>query len=240
MTRLNRDQMFERILKSVAENRPFSLIRMGDGENVVLSGEIFKFYEWSYPGENRCIQGSYEYLRSGMVEAVKNCDLAGIFLGDTWTYDALAKAGAINPEFQAYAFCNLFMAGFKPFVDNIMRNKKLLLIGSSMGEYNDLLKSKIPEARTIAIYKDMVIRSKVHCDELYQKIDACLGDFEVALVSMGVWALPICDYLKKKGKIAIDYGHAASHQLIGEYEINLQYDDMDDYFKNSKCPICWK
>ena len=42
------------------------------------------------------------------------------------------------------------------------------------------------------------------------------------------------------GKVGVDYGHAADHQNIGEYMINTEYDNIDDYYKNNKCPQCLK
>ncbi len=242
MKRVNLEDIITDIINACNEKKPFSMIRLGDGEIEVLKGTMIGQALWVHPANNHCQKNSAQFLVDRTRQAVKNADCLGIFAGDKWTYDAMKKAGCEandRPEF--YAFGNIHLVTRKNFVDEVLKKRRLALVGNSMERWDkEILKQKIPNAQSIVSLGKNLIYTKEDYDNIVRFLKDNKDKYDVALISMGVWAEALVDEVKKLGKVGIDFGHAADHQIIGEYEINLKYDSIDDYYKNSKCPIALK
>lgn len=242
MKRVNLEDVITGIITACNEKKPFSVVRIGDGEINVLKGKIVGMAVWVHPGNNHCVKASAEFLVERTRRAVRNADCLGIFSGDKWTYEAM-KIGNCEPKDRPefYAFGNLHLVTRKNFVDEILRKKKLVLIGDSMQRYyNEVLKQKLPDVQAIVYTGKNLIYNKEDYNNIVNFLKENKDNFDVALISMGVWAEALVDEVKEMGKVGIDFGHAADHQLVGEYEINLKYDSINDYYKNSKCPVALK
>lgn len=239
--RIDLEEVIDKIADALSSKKPYSVMRIGDGEIDVINGKVLGFTLWCHPGNNHVRQESAPFLVEQTRKAVAESDVIGIFEGDYWTYDAL-KAGNCDiegkPEF--FAFGNLHLCTRKKFVDTVFRNSRVALVGLSMPQYNNLVKSKIPDAKTIVYGGNCMIYTKLEYDGIINFLRSNIDNYDVALVSLGVWAEAVVGEVKRLGKAGIDFGHAADHQLIGEYPLNLEYDNLDDYYKNSKCPQCLK
>jgi len=239
--RVDLEEVIDKVADAIINKKPYSVIRLGDGEIDVVNGKVLGFPLWCHPGNNHCRQSAAPFLVEQTRRAVKESDMIGIFEGDYWTYDAL-KAGDCDiegkPEF--YAFGNLHLCTRKKFVDSVFRNSRVALVGLSMPKYNELVKSKIPNAKTIVYGGDCMIYTKQEYDGIVNFLRINVDNYDVVLVSLGVWSESVVAEAKRLGAVAIDFGHAADHQLIGEYPLNLQYNDIEEYYKNSKCPQCLK
>ena len=240
--RISLEQAIDSVINVVENKVPFSLIRIGDGEIDVLSGKPCNYDLWVYPGNNHCRRDSTSFLVEKTRDATKSADILGIFEGDIWTYEILKKIGcSYEDKPEVYAFGNLHLVTRKNFVDEILRKRSLLLVGNSMKRWgNEILKLKIPESKFIVYEGTTLIYTKEDFNSVIDFIKENLDSFEIALISMGVWAGSIIAEIKKMGKIGIDFGHAPDHMLIGEYEINTQYESIDEYYSHSKCPTCLK
>ncbi len=237
--RINFEESIDMIIGFIKNNQAASVVRLGDGEIDAVNGKPAQFNLWNYPGQNKCENKSAKFLKESIKEAIVTADMTGIFLNDCWTFAAINGANIPIPKNIFYAFSNLHWVSRKRFVDEILRKKKLLLIGSIMNQWSKILKEKVPEAQITVFGGNSLIQNEAQCTAITEYAQSN-KNYDVALVSMGVWAGPICSAIKKAGKIGIDYGHAASHQNIGEYSINNQWANIDDYYKANKCPMCMK
>ncbi|TLM98356.1 hypothetical protein FDZ73_23615, partial [bacterium] len=125
-------QIVDRISDALINDKPFSLVRIGDGENIVLAQETALSLEWI--GINVGWSHSTGYCgiklpnlpyRDRMAEAVKNADIVGVFAGDDLTQRAFS-ALQIQPKVICQAFENVRMPMHKPFVE-LIRNYPPLL-----------------------------------------------------------------------------------------------------------------
>lgn len=77
------EEVVDRALSAIADSAPFSLIRLGDGEAVVLSvGENLWLQDLAYLhghwGAERVSLGSIELVRNDLIEAVAGADIVGV------------------------------------------------------------------------------------------------------------------------------------------------------------------
>lgn len=204
----------QRIAAALAENKPFSLARIGDGENIVLAQETVYSLDWI--SKNVGWSHSPNYcgavlpnlaLRDRMAAALKEADIIGVFGGDTLTEKTFAALG-IQPKAINYAFDNLYMPMYKPFVD-LIRAYPPLLVGRPAERFAALLYDKL------GVKVPGVVMNINSADD----IDACLEEMvriphQWSLVSAGVNADVIAPEMAARyGKVSIDFGHAPDNVM---------------------------
>ena len=207
----------EKIRYSLFSGRPFSLIRLGDGELMVLAQESVYSLDWIE--KNVPWGGSNAYcgvrlpnleLRDRMIESITKADMVGVFADDDFTNQVL-KALGIRPRSICYAFENVFLPMFKPFVD-LIRRYPPLLVGRPAEQFARYLYEKL----------GVVVPGTVSIDG-YEEIDSCIEAMarighEWSLVSAGVNATVICTTMAEQwGKVAIDFGHAPDCAMSPDY-----------------------
>ncbi|MEW6242382.1 MAG: GT-D fold domain-containing glycosyltransferase [Chloroflexota bacterium] len=208
----------ERIASALAKREPFSLVRIGDGENIVLAQEVVFSLEWIRHNAGWSHSPHYcgaalpnPVLRDRMAKALKEADIVGVFARDSLTEQVFEALG-IRPKAICYAFENLYMPMYKPFVD-LIRAYPPLLVGRPAERFAaflyDQLGVKVPGAL-------MNINSS-------DDIDTCLEEMarvphQWSLVSAGVSADVIAPAMATKhGKVSIDFGHAPDNVMSPDF-----------------------
>ena len=226
--RIDLPELITRLVDIANANKPFYMLRLGDCTVRILRGDPLKMTDpFAHPGGNFCDKESAEYLVNGMREAIDNVDMCGIFKNDADIFMGIESSGVKIPLVRFHAFNNLLFACDKRFVDAILRTKKLLIINNRAAQYKKILDETLPESNSIVFPGDAALKNKSDCEKVLEFVRT--ADYEVAIVSMGMWADKILHEVKKAGKIGIDYGHALDHHIIGQYPINAEYDNMADY-----------
>jgi hypothetical protein len=205
------------IADALVGHRPYSLVRIGDGENIVMAQEKVLSLEWI--GTNVGWSHSTGYcgaalpnleLRDRMVKAVKQADMVGVFACDDLT-QRIFSAFDIKPRSIFYAFDNLYMPMYKPFVD-LIRKYPPLLVGNPAGRFAAYLHEKLG----ITVPGTVAING-------YNELDTCIRQMAAiphqwSLVSAGVNALVIADTMASEyGKVSIDFGHAPDNVMAPDY-----------------------
>ena len=138
--------------------------------------------------------------------AVRNADLIGVFTGQE-VPQAIFSAYKIVADNIFYAFMNVGLPMYKPFVDLIKKHPPLL-VGMPAERFSRLLKSELG-----------INAPWLNAIQSYEDVDSCIKKMvkiphRWSLISAGVNTLIIADYMARKhGKVAVDFGHAADMVL---------------------------
>ncbi len=207
----------ENISNSLFSGKPFSLIRLGDGELTVLAQELVYSLDWIE--KNVPWAGSNYYcgvtlpnleLRDRMIESIAKADMVGVFADDDFTRRVFKVLG-IQPRSICYAFENIYLPMFKPFVD-LIRRYPPLLVGRPAEQFARFLYEKL----------GVVVPGTVSING-YEELDSCIEAMarighEWSLVSAGCNATVICTTMAEQwGKVAIDFGHAPDCAMSLDY-----------------------
>ena len=210
------DTITGRLRESIEQSKPFSLVRLGDGELVILSQlykpekDIQRQYGWTnslgYCGANVPSMG----LCNRMVEGIKNASVVGIFGNDPFNTEVF-QAMNYYPQQICYAFHNLYLPMEKGFVD-ILREFPPLMIGRNASKYATLLKNEL----NIDIPACIGIENYTEIDSVIEQAMNIQDKWKWAFVCAGVPAVAIASELSyKHGKTALDMGHALDNIVAG-------------------------
>ncbi|MGE5599150.1 MAG: GT-D fold domain-containing glycosyltransferase [Bacteroidota bacterium] len=207
------EEIVARIETSLEERKPFSLVRVGDAENIVLAQEavfslgwIAEHVGWSHSPHYTGVVLPNLAIRDRMVEALKQADLVGVFVDDELTREIFAAHG-IQPKAICYAFQNLYMPMYKPFVD-LLRRVPPLLVGRPAERFAAFLREKI----------GVVVPGTVGIDSSAD-LDDCLAQMariphRWSLVSAGSNVVIIAAAMARDwGRVSIDFGHAPDNAM---------------------------
>ena len=212
----------DNIIEAVETQQPFSVIRIGDGELMVLQQGLIHPIE--YLVKNVPWASGYGYcgtilpnieLRTRMIDAIKYADLVGVFDGDPPMMDVfkvIEERYGVTPKNIFYAFDNLFLPMNKDFV-KLMVKYPPLLVGNSAKRFAEYIKNEL----------GIVVPGTLECPDC-RHIDAtieAMGKIEHrwSLVSAGVCAKVICPEMARRyGKVAFDFGHAPDNVMAPDYK----------------------
>ncbi|RDW16415.1 hypothetical protein CWR48_17395 [Oceanobacillus arenosus] len=218
------DQVLEKLINSIEERNPFSLVRVGDGENIVLAQDSVMTINsvlnerWAQrANQDRRLKGvtlPNLTLRDQMVDAIKAADIVGIpfYNNDPiLTEDRLKRELTdqvfnhfqIDPQSVCHTFVNRVFAQKKTFW-KALRNKKIMIIGQWSEQAAHLLKEK-PYKLNICMKIPFS-----HYDEMAQTLETIKlnkENFDIALISCGVNSVILAQKVAEvTGKIGIDFG----------------------------------
>ena len=215
---ISNQKIVEIIRTALINNQALSLVRIGDGENIVLAQEHVKSLSWiqkNVPWKDRVRYCGVTLpnleARDRCIEAVKNADLVGVFAGDKLT-EKIFSFYQIKPKQIFYAFNNVYLPMYKPFVQ-LMIDYPPLLVGKPAERFAAHLQQKLG----IEVPWLAGVRS-------YEEVDRCIEQMaktphQWSLISAGVNSLIIADRMRTVyGKIAIDFGHAPDNVLAPKYK----------------------
>lgn len=195
----------------------FSLVRVGDGENVVMaqglvySEEAIKNIPWTANVDYTGIVLPNYSARDMLLEGVKNASVVGV-LHQTGAFEwrhlteRVFSAYDVIPHQLCYAGINLYMPNHPDIID-LIKNHRILLIGKAAPAFGEMMYSRF---NTVAagsiIINDFFEISRV----LRQAVDF---NYEMALIAAGSNAVILAPLLAQLGKVAIDFGSAMNIQL---------------------------
>lgn len=199
----------EEIIDAIENKKPYSWVRIGDGELVFLQQEYIytiqqlkKRVGWSNSTDYCGAKIPNLNLRNRMIESANGSNLVGVFKGDPPMLEAFKKAN-IKPKSICYAFDNVFLPMNARFVNRVLVKNRLLLVGMKSGYY----KQKFQEILNANVVGTVTIKDYAEINSCMDKM--CQFDYDVALISAGVNANIICYEMSKKfNRIFLDMGHA--------------------------------
>lgn len=200
------------------ERLPYSLVRIGDGENVVLSQLLEEGppeLEWVKTGDHRYCGIVMPNIQaaSEMVESIRNADVVGVLYQDecvVWRpiTQRVFKTIQLQPKQVMYAFDNHALAETPDFF-RLLKRANVFLLGRHAERLATLFESfkvKVAGTAVVDCYDDVPWVMRLLAN----------SEFDVCLASCGVNAVMISDKVKRLlGKIGIDFGSAADKLLDG-------------------------
>lgn len=234
---LSTDQVLGLIGNALNSRTPFSLIRVGDGENLCMSqASVLKHEEIM---QERWAQLTIETrskgvrlpdigLRDALIRAVKSADLVGIHpWNDKFisTYDRLKRPLAERVfkyhRIQPKLTCNASVTRVFPqnrMFWNMLTGRRVLLISQWATRLRPILTAKP--------YSLSVVDALPF--DFYNKIPLVMagarklrGQFDIALVSCGVSAVILAvDLATELGCVAIDFGKASQFMVEKKAGLN--------------------
>ena len=204
--------------------QPFSLVRIGDGENFILAqesihttGELIDMY--NVVADNRYSGIALPNLeaRDRLLDAVRRATVVG-FLHQTGCYcwypmtEKIFDHYGINPARTCYAFINIQLVAIPLFYD-IFRNARVLLVGKPMARLAAVLKNRYGFTNLAGFLN---LRHYWDTDIVLQQMSNI--DYQVALIAAGANAKIIAVAAMNTGKIGLDLGHAIDNILIHDGE----------------------
>lgn len=219
---LTSEQVLVLIKEALDKNEPFSLVRVGDGENVILAQDTVKPLKevlemrWAKQANwgQKGIKLPNLAFRDRMAAAINQADIVGI---PYWENDpiiapqtikrplteAVFKHLNINPKRICHTFVNRTYRNDTNFWETV-RGKRILLISRWGEAVKPILEEKPYEATIASIYN---FSSVEQIDDVLAFIHARKNEFDIALVSCGVNAVVLCPAIAEStGKVALDFG----------------------------------
>ncbi|MFC7394400.1 GT-D fold domain-containing glycosyltransferase [Scopulibacillus cellulosilyticus] len=228
------DQVLEKLIKAIEESKPLSLVRIGDGENIVLAQDSVMTVEnvlkekWAQKAnQDRKLKGvtlPNLTLRDQMVDAIKAADIVGIpfYKNDPILTENRLKRELtdqvfsyfqINPQMVCHTFVNRVFAQKKQFWKEL-RSKKIMLIGQWSEQASQLLREK-PYKMNICI--NLPFDHNYQMDHTLETIRINKDNFDIALISCGVNSVVIAQKVAEMtGKIGIDFGKSLMFMVQGK------------------------
>jgi hypothetical protein len=206
--------LVNRIVDSVNNKTPFSLVRIGDGEEAVLSQDLVLSHEWLrhnigwYSSKSYCgIAMPDHETRDRVIQSIKDANVVGLFAHDEFV-DRIFSAIDYKPQLHCHAFANVFLCFEKEFV-NLIRNNPPLLVGMKAQLFADFLKREL-DIDVAGIYTDITCPQ-----DIPKAIEYMVNTpHDWSLVSAGVNACIIAPIMANQyGKVCIDYGQGADTLL---------------------------
>jgi hypothetical protein len=228
---LELEDVIQKIGHALETNSPFSLVRIGDGENLVLAqNSVMSIQEvlkepWAIKANNgqKGVHLPNLSLRDLMVKSINQADVVGILPYNDTTIlapghlkrdltDKIFAKYNINPNYTCHACINRQIAR-RPEFWSLLKGKRILLIYQSVNELKGILQSEpyhleIPLIVPFSNYNQMtatlsfIIRNK--------------NNFDIALICCGVNAVVLAQKVAElAGKVGIDFGKASNILIKG-------------------------
>ena len=232
---LTRDEVLERIHHAIVNRHPLSLVRIGNGENIILaqysilSEETFMKTGTArkWPKHGAGVNLPDIQIRDDVLACLKKVDLVGIL-----PYDD--KRIKTNPRYKRklteqifsyyqldpkYVFDALLFRDLPsdPNFWKLMTEKKIIVI-SKWGRKFKKHTVELAQQLGIEIVAVYPIHNFYEVEEVLKQIENT--DFDIALISAGVGAIVLSQQIAEQyGKVAIDMGHGLTEIAKGKLEL---------------------
>jgi len=222
VTNLKWKQVVSRIKHALDNHQPFSMVRIGDGENIVLAQKSV----WDIktvlrePWAKKANRGEKGVrlpnlkVRNQMIRSIKKANIVGILPpGDNRTYapkrlkrpltNKIFRFYKLRPRYTCDAVVNRFLAGREEFW-GVLRGKRVLIITEQAVKLKQAL-AKDPYRMDIA--GTIVFSDYKQMNKALKRVNAMKDKFDVALISCGVNSVVLAPEIARlTGKVAIDFG----------------------------------
>lgn len=219
-------EVIEEVERAIQERKPFSLVRVGDGENIVLAQrhvmpleEVIKtrWGKLSRTTKDKGIRLPHEKARDRLIQSLRRADVVGIphyndgeirapqkFLRPLT--DRCFRMYAIAPKKVCHTFVNRHMVGEKSFWE-MLSGRKVAVISRWASAFAKLVKTEYADCRI----NFTALLPFSHYEEIKETVKEMKGvSCDLVLVSAGINALILCDKLaREQGRVALDFGKAA-------------------------------
>ncbi|MDQ8735763.1 GT-D fold domain-containing glycosyltransferase [Paenibacillus sp. LHD-38] len=222
MTNLKWKQVLRSIKNALDNHQPFSMVRIGDGENIVMAQKSVWSIKtvlrelWAKKA-NRGKKGvrlPNLKLRNEMVRSIKKANIVGILIpGDKRTVahprvkrpltNKIFRYYKLKPRYTCDAVVNRFLAGRKEFWD-VLRGRRVLIITREAERLKKILQ-KDPYGMDIA--GTIIFSDYTQMNRTLTQVEAMKYQFDIALISCGVNSVVLAPAIARlTGKVAIDFG----------------------------------
>jgi hypothetical protein len=221
---LTKEIIVERVRGALEHKAPFFLVRIGDGENFVLSQDsVYTMQQtlsqlWvKIANEGRKgVRIPNIEIRDRMIESIKEADIVGILAQNDKTIrahpnhkrpltDKIFNHFGLAPKEVCNAVVNRELIYHKPFWEMLSeQGSRIVLISRWAGGTKQRLirppyNLNIPFTLPFERYEMM--------DETLAKVESRSDEFDIALISCGVNAVVLAhEITKRTGKVAVDFG----------------------------------
>ncbi|WP_413376335.1 GT-D fold domain-containing glycosyltransferase [Paenibacillus taichungensis] len=228
---LEMDGVLDQLEAAVRDKRPFSLVRVGDGENIVMSQETVWSTEqvlqerWAIKANlgQKGLRLPNLQLRDEVAASLQRADIVGVLPhGDSTIKapehlkrqltDTVFAHFGIAPALTCHACVNRELAQVPRFW-NMLAGKRILLVTREIEQLRAML---VQEPYHLNITAALPFDGWDQMQETLQWIQTNQDTFDVALFSCGVNAVVLAERTAAlAGKVAIDFGKANNIILKG-------------------------
>ncbi|WP_427050888.1 GT-D fold domain-containing glycosyltransferase [Paenibacillus sp. TC-CSREp1] len=228
---LEMQEVLDQLETALSEQRPFSLVRVGDGENIVMSQESVWPMEqvlqerWAIKANlgQKGLRLPNLKMRDEVAASLKRATIVGVLpRGDSTIKapdylkrpltDMIFAHYGIAPKLTCHACVNRELVQVPRFWQ-MLAGKRVLLVTRELDELQAAL---VKEPYHLNIVSALPFDNYDQLDETLQWIQMHQDDFDVALFSCGVNAVILAERTAAlAGKVAIDFGKANNMILKG-------------------------
>lgn len=220
------EDVLQLIEKALNKKKPFSLVRIGDGENLVMSQNTVMNIQdvlrqpWAYNGQNG-VKLPNESLRDLMIEPIRKASVIGVLPYNDTTIDApshlkrdltdkIFSYYKIKPKYTCHACLNRQLVS-EPEFWKILKGKRILIVYQFADQLKNILESK---PYNLNISMTIPFSHFNQMTDTLEKIEANKDEFDIALISCSVTAVILAHKIAElTGKVGLDFGKA-SEMLI--------------------------
>ncbi|WP_145412087.1 GT-D fold domain-containing glycosyltransferase [Paenibacillus xylanexedens] len=230
-TYLEMQDVLDQLEIALREQRPFSLVRVGDGENIVMSQESVWPMEqvlqerWAIKANlgQKGLRLPNLKMRDEVAASLKRASIVGVLpRGDSTIKapdylkrpltDMIFAHYGIAPALTCHACVNRELVQVPRFWQ-MLAGKRVLLVTR---ELHELQAALVKEPYHLDIVSTLAFDNYDQMDETLHWIQTHQDDFDVALFSCGVNAVILAERTAAlAGKVAIDFGKANNMILKG-------------------------
>jgi ABC-type long-chain fatty acid transport system, fused permease and ATPase components len=230
---ISRDEVIARIKAALANKQPFSFVRIGDGENFVLSQDSVYTMEKTLSQQwvkianqgRKGIRLPNLEARDQLVEAIREADIVGVLAQNDNVIRAhpshkreltnrIFDHFQLRPEVLCNAIVNRDLINYRPFWDTFQGSRLALISRWAGGMKQRLIRPpyNLNVAFTLPFERNSMMAQTL--EVLEQRQD----EYDAALISCGVNAVILAHMVKKRfGKVGIDFGIGA--QIVSQWKI---------------------
>ncbi|MED4224968.1 GT-D fold domain-containing glycosyltransferase [Neobacillus cucumis] len=233
--KLTSGELMDRILESLDQKKPLSVVSVGATESfvmaqyTVLSEEEFMNHPEAKIA-NQGVKSGFLHrgvrfpnvnLRDEVVQAVREADIIGFntlvsFADAGELTKRVMKTYAIEPKYYYDSYLRrVFMFSQKEKFEKMLRNRRILLIGSPADDAKRVMNDTLKDKLGFEIVGTIKIDEYEEIPQAKDQIDNY--QFDLCLIAAGTNALILASYIAKKhGKVAFDIGSGMNSLHTGE------------------------
>jgi hypothetical protein len=231
------NDVLQAVRTALKEEKPFSLVRVGDGENIVLAQQTAMTVKqvlqtkWAIQA-NKGMKGvslPNLQLRDEVASGINRADIVGI---PFWNNDPIRADNNLKRELTEKVFqqlniqpkqiCHTFVNRVFAQKDefwSLLRDKRVVLISGWAAPVSRILRNK-PYKLNIAFTIDF--KDYQQTNKTLKRMRKRKDDFDVVLLSCGVNAVILAPAIAEQtGKVALDFGK--SLMFIVEEKAGLEH-----------------
>ncbi len=233
---LSTEDVIERIRQAMADGRPLSVVRVGDGENICLAQyKVWSIRKtlgtrWAKLSRTTNWKGvrlPNVALREQLIASIKKADIVGIpyendqeILAKQHTLrpltDRCFRRYKIRPKAVCHTFVNRHMVEYESFWE-MLRGKRAVVISRWAGSLKRWVGTKYNDF-DIDFVKLIRIDRFEEIPKVLRKMERV--DCDIVLISAGVNAVILAERLaREQGRIAIDFGKSAVFMVKGDRKV---------------------